>query len=292
MGDAIPLSTARRRNRGDGADRLRLGSDGHKALFSRMLLDTFTPYDPRTIVWPKLDPPARSRLAGLPIWDIAVDTEEKASCRVKAFAETIADPLLKEAVELNAFEEARHKALLSSMVKAYDIRLAPARPADPPRDAEWAFMVTGYSECIDSFFAFGLFELAKRSGYFPRKLVDTFEPVIQEEGRHITFFVNWLAWHRRNLPWWRRPLFRVKELGVWILLLRERFAVARDLGGETFDNNFTVTGSRSFDAGVGTAELLDLCLAESERRLGGYDRRLLRPRLVPGLARLARRFMA
>jgi hypothetical protein len=33
------------------------------------------------------------------------------------------------------------------------------------------------------------------------------------------------------------------------------------------------------------------CLAENERRLAGYDARLLRPRIVPRLVRFALRFM-
>jgi hypothetical protein len=38
-------------------------------------------------------------------------------------------------------------------------------------------------------------------------------------------------------------------------------------------------------------DLFALCLAENDRRMSGYDTRLLRPRLVPTLARLALRFM-
>jgi hypothetical protein len=276
---------------GDDPGPIRPGSEQHKRLFSRMLLDTFNPYKPAVIDWPVLDAEARARLVSLPIWDIAVQTEGKASRRVKSYAETVADPLLRQAIELNGFEEARHKTVLSNMVEAYGIALAPEPPYLAPRDAEWAFMVTGYSECIDSFFAFGLFEVAKRSGFFPTALVDTFEPVMQEEGRHITFFVNWVAWHRRNLPWWRKPLFQAKILAVWAFLIWERIGIARDLGGAPQDNNFTVTGSKSVGVDIAPAELMDICLRENDRRLAGYDPRLLRPRFVPALVRLARRLL-
>ena len=42
---------------------------------------------------------------------------------------------------------------------------------------------------------------------------------------------------------------------------------------------------------MSAAELIDICLAENDRRLGGYDPRLLRPTTVPFFIRIARRFM-
>ena len=270
------------------AGQIRLGSDAHKRLFSRMLLDTHNPYKPAVIDWPKLSEDARNRVTSLPIWDIAVQTEGWAQQRVRRYGETITDPVLKEAIELNAFEEGRHKVVLSNMVAAYGIELAEEPYYKTPRDAEWAFMVTGYSECIDSFFAFGLFEMAKRSGYFPPELVDTFEPVMQEECRHILFFQNWVAWHKRNLPWWKRPIFAVRVLGVWAFLVWERLKTARDVGG---GSNFTATGHESMGIDIDAAGLMDVCLAENDRRMLGYDARLLRPTTVPRLVRFARRFM-
>jgi len=276
------------------------GSKAHKAAFCRMLLDTHNPYKPAIIDWPELEPEARCRLVSLSIWDIAVQTEGKARLRVLSYGEEISDPLLRRAIELDGFEEGRHKEVLSNLVQAYGIRLAPEPEYRRPRDPEWAFMVTGFSECIDSVFAFGLFALAKSSGFFPPALVDTFEPVMQEEGRHILFFVNWVAWHRRNLPLWRRPIFWAKILAVWAFLVWERIGIARGFDGAgngeggmvPQDNNFTLTGSKSVGAAdLSIAALIDISLAENDRRLSGYDPRLLRPMVVPCLLRIIRRLL-
>jgi hypothetical protein len=289
--DAALIAAADRlsRNWRGEPGQIRIGSEDHKRLFCNMLLDTFNPYKPSVIDWPRLDDDARLRLTGLPIWDIAVQTEGRAQLRVQSYADGIQDPLLRKAITLNAFEEGRHKRVLSNLVQAYGITLDREPAYVRPRDAEWAFLVTGFSECIDSFFAFGLFEHAKRSGYFPPELVDTFEPVIQEEGRHILFFVNWVAWHKRNLAWWRRPIFFFRVLAVWAFLVWERSRLARDIGGNADDNNFTVTGGKSIGTDLEPAAFMDLCLAENERRLGDYDSRLLRPATMPWLVRLARR---
>lgn len=270
---------------------IRIGSEAHKVLFCRTLLDTFNPYKPAVIDWPKLDDETRDRLVKLPIWDIAVQTEGRARLNVASYAPVVPDQMLRRAIELNAFEEGRHKHVLSNLVAAYGIQLAPEPHYSVQGDPEWAFMVTGYSECIDSFFAFGLFESAKRSGFFPEALVETFEPVIQEEARHILFFVNWAAWHRRTMPIWRRPWFELKVLAVWLFLIWERIGTARDVGSGVQDNNFTVTGAKSVGDDINVRELLGICLAENDRRMADYDQRLRRPAVVPALARLARRFM-
>ncbi|MBI3419475.1 MAG: ferritin-like domain-containing protein [Proteobacteria bacterium] len=273
---------------GDRAPSLRPGSDEHKHAFCRMLLDTFDPYKPVVIAWPQLDPDALKRLTGLPFWDVAMQTEGFASARVQRLADTIEDPLLKEAVSLNAFEEARHKNVLEHMVRSYGIALKEEPPCHAEKDAEWSFLRTGYGECFDSFFAFGLFELARRSGFFPKELMEVFEPVVREEGRHILFFVNWVAWTaaHKSLP--GRVWFRLRCLAALAVNAVGRLGVVGDAGAS---DNFVAAGGESFTGDFNVREFLELCLSENDRRMAPYDGRLLRPVLIPNLIRLFLRFM-
>ena len=278
------------------AGTLRPGSDVHKREVSRMFRETFNPYRPSVIAWPQLDAGALERLQSLPIWDIAVQTECKARLYMAAYAGLVQDPDMKAAIALNSWEEDRHKYVLSKMVQAYGIPVPRERLYGTPRDAEWAYLVTGYSECVDSFFAFGLFEMARRSEFFPPELVQTFEPVMQDECRHILLFANWVAWHRAKLPWWRRVYFELKVVAVWIFLGWERIGIARGLdadGKETCqDNNFTVNGTKAVsNTEIGIRDLMSVCLSENDRRFAGYDPRLLRPTTVPRLVRFALRFL-
>lgn len=63
-----------------------------------------------------------------------------------------------------------------------------------------------------------------------------------------------------------------------------------DTGGAR-NLNFTARGTGSVGVELKPAEMIALCLAENERRMAGYDSRLLRPGTVPFVAKLARRFV-
>jgi len=264
-----------------------IGSEEHKRAFCGVLLDIFDPYKPSILAWPKLSPDAQKRLTDLPFWDVAVETEGFASSRMQAMADTVKDPLIKEAISLNAFEEGRHKLVIRNMLRFYGIPLTDDKSYEAPQHAEWKFICTGYGECFDSFFAFGLFKMAKDSGYFPPELVDVFEPVVQEEARHILFFVNWVAYKSANLPLLQRLWFRAKCLAALASagLGRLSLAGAADKGKD--DDNFVVAGGANLTVGLTPRRLVEVALAEDTRRMQRFDPRLPRPRIMPFLGKIA-----
>ncbi len=260
---------------------LKIGSEEHKELFCRVFIDTHTPYEPAAIRWPELDGESLERLRSLPFWDEAVSTEHVTSRKVQAMAPVETDPLLREVIALDGYEEERHATLLRIMTDHYGIPVPPQPEPQLPANVAWTFLRTGYGECFDSFFAFGLFAIARDSDFFPPALIELFEPIVQEEARHILFFVNWVAYSRVQKPPWQRPgHLWLCALGMG-LQVWSRLQTACGMEGD----NFTLKGHHSINTSISTRSFLELCLRENEKRLGLYDERLLRPRLAPAAAK-------
>lgn len=266
-----------------------VGSEAHKRLFCRTFIETHDPYAPSDVVWPEIDADGRAHLMSLPIWDEAVNTERETAQKVQRMADAESDPLMREAIALQGFEEHRHAALLDLFTQRYGIPVK-RRSAEPEAaDPSWTFIRTEYGECFDAFFAFGLFSLARESGFFPEPLVKLFDPVMQEEARHVLFFVNWIAYQRANRPLWRRPLLDARRLLALLLQSLSRIRTAFDLSG-TEQDNFTMKSHASLGE-FSIRGFLETCLRENERRLGLYDRALLRPRFAPQIAHIALRIL-
>lgn len=267
-----------------------IGSDEHKRAFCRSFVDTHVPFRPEDIAWPDLDAESLARLSAFPIWNEAVRTEAETALKVQTLGAFEPDPILAEAISLQGYEEGRHAEILRRLTRRYGIAVDAFPAPRPPRNPRWEFVSTGYGECIDSFFAFGLFAIGRRSEYFPKPFIEIFEPIMQEEARHILFVVNWVAYLRARAPWIARPAFDARRLWTLAGQLAEHARHALRVGGERSQEGFMMTSHGAFED-LSARSFLELCLSENDRRLSSYDERLLRPRLVPGAVRLALRFV-
>jgi hypothetical protein len=264
---------------------MQIGSEAHKTLFCQCFMDSYLDYEPEKLPWPNLDQATLDRLRQIPFWEEALDTERKAGVMVRAYAATIEDPEVRTAVLLQAKEEARHAQLLQFMVQHYGIpaKLRPA--AQLPTAIDLAFTDFGYEECLDSFFGFGLFGIARESGFFPESLLAVFDPLLDEEARHIVFFVNWIAYQQINQGQRIKPLRDVKALWHYGRALRRLITAFG--GSATRDGaGFIASGASAVVADLTPARFIAACLRENDYRMGKFDGRLLRPQLMPMLASL------
>jgi len=269
---------------------MKVGSAEHRDVLCRFFRDTHIDFEPEEIQWPELDDDELERIVNLPFWGEAVETETATSHTVQAAAGVEPDPEISEAIAVQGFEEGRHARLLDSLTRFYSI---PVPQPEPPSDGdvEGDFLFAGYGECFDSFFAFGLFELARRSGYFTPGLIEIFEPVMQEEARHILFFVNWVAYRRARMSHWERNRHRLRCLAIILRQVMSRINTARSLQDKEQTENFTMKGHQDFADSMSLKDFLQICLQENNRRLSQYHPDLLRPRLVPGAARFLTRML-
>jgi hypothetical protein len=265
------------------------GSQAHKTLFCRTFIETHRSFDPATLPWPELDSTSIDRLRSIPFWTVALAAENNAGVMVTKFAQTLSDPDIREAMAVQGVEETRHGRLLDVMLERYGIDVE-RRPPVPATGNERAFIDFGYEECIDSFFGFGIFGLARQIQLFIPELTDIFEVVLLEEARHVTFFVNWIAYERIRRGRGNGVLVAgATALGYVRALVRivTTFAPGAKRGPKTQGVGFGAEGAFAMFEDVTWRSFLESCVAGNEHYMAAMPPSLLKPRVLPELARLA-----
>jgi len=263
---------------------MKIGSQAHRERFCRQFIDTHQVFDPATLPWPDLDRASLERLRAVPFWQEVLHTERRAGLIVAMFSETVDDPLVREAVELQGVEEARHAALIGEMIRRYDLPAEEQPPEPLGDDAYAAFADFGYGECLDAFLGFGVFQIARGAEFLPAPLFEIFDRLMVEETRHIVFFVNWMAWQqaqRGRFVVWLRHLI---SLHYYSRAIGRLVGTVRRGQKENDGKDFSATQASIFLEGFTIRRLVEACCAENRRRMAEFHADLLRPTLLPALA--------
>ena len=267
---------------------MKIGSEAHKELFCRSFMESHLEYEPEQLPWPQLDSETHARLRGIPFWEKAFDTEREAGVLVSAYAEMVDDPVLQEAIALQGREEGRHARLIKTLIDRYDIEMGERPPIQLKSNVEEAFTDFGFEECLDSFFAFGLFGIAREAGFFPEQFFTIFDPILDEEARHIVFFVNWFTYLQIQRGRSFLGLRTTKTLWHYGRALRNLIEAFG--GDDTSGAGFTATNANSFAMDDLTPEsFIAACLEENKKRMSKFDKRLLEPQLMPRISSIALR---
>ncbi|MDB5095056.1 MAG: hypothetical protein JWO85_3157 [Candidatus Eremiobacteraeota bacterium] len=259
---------------------MRVGSTQHRDLFCRWFIETHVVWEPGDLPWPPLDVALVERLRAFPFWSHARSIERRAGKLVTAFAQTIEDPLIREAVALQGMEETRHGRLMGHVLQHYGIDV-PEVAFVEPRGTTEDFRVFGFGECMDSFLGFGAFAIARRKRLFPAALLDIFDRFMWEEARHIAFFVNW--WRYEQARAGRDGVLRrtLESVGYYVKTVSAPARGVADVPWPKLEGNELF---ESIAADITPAMFLAAALEANRSMMARIDRRLLRPVLMPRLA--------
>jgi hypothetical protein len=260
---------------------MQVGSEEHKELFCRSFIASHERYEPSELPWPDLDERSLSILRSIPVWSSALQVEVNAGAMLSGFADSQRDVLIQQALRLQGYEEDRHGRMLSTLVERYQLHA----PVEPPQlqPTRQAFIDFGYNECLDSFLGFGVFRIARSVQFMPDSLMSLFTRVLWEEARHIVFFVNWIA-YERTIRGYGNPVMQAIPTAIGYARALQK-TLGRAGQSKTEDKGMSAAGDIFTDLTL--SKFLQACLTENDMHMAKFDKDLVRPRVVPSIARFA-----
>jgi hypothetical protein len=191
---------------------------------------------------------------------------------------------VKGAITLYGKEQQRHGSVLEAFMQQYDTPVPALTPLPVPPKPDLAFIDLGYNAALDTFLDCGLFAILRQYQSLPLALLQTWDTILAEEARHLSLFVNGLAYQNTKQKAAFSQLFR----GLPVLW-RRRNSLLTLLGafGEKEDPEDYPAAQRWLGA-LSAEQFLDLCLAEHQRRMQILPANLIQPQFSPALAKFTK----
>jgi hypothetical protein len=264
---------------------IKIGSYDSKKQFCQSFAEGYnSETDP--ILWPSLDSSTLALLQRITLWGRLHQSKHYAGQLVSAFAATLSDSMIKEAIALQGQQEQRHFQIVESFIQTYGIPAPPLQTSALPGDLETAYIDLGFQESLDLLLGFGFYGLATDTNALPEELLQIFDRLLNEEARHTVFFINWFAYHQTKLgKSWNElrgaaPLWQ--QRGELLKLL---MSFGKD---DDEDNILFLLFGRSQPEGVTAERFLTLCLREHKLRMSQFTTAGLQPQLAPTLVSFGR----
>jgi hypothetical protein len=263
---------------------MKFGSYEQKKLFCRSFIDSHTSFNPEQLSWPKLDDQSLKRLQSIPFWPDLLRQQQQTARIVHSYAQTVRDPLMKEAIALLAEEEEGLAHQLKSMMEFYSIPNPIFPSIQRPSKIESAFIDNGFEGCLDSFLGFGLFRVAKQAHYLPEALFQVFDSFLDEKARRVIFFINWWTYWNIKLKQ-RSGWSEVRGLrALWTRRSNLIKLIAAFDKEEVEEVSWNVFSAGRLIGEMTLEQFLKVCQSEHAHRIDGFNPNLLRPQGIDNLA--------
>jgi hypothetical protein len=256
---------------------MRSGTYHHRALFCDALTSTHREFRVEEIVWPALGDGSLAFVRSSPFFARALASERRAAVMLAGFADTLDDPILRDAVRSAGVERWRHGDIFASLINIYDLRF-PANPLPALPPTRESFIAYGYRQTLEAFLGWGVLSLARDAGTFPTPFVRIFEALLDDESRFSLFFANWFAYDRA-----RRgrvgPLDETRDAVRGFAIAARRMAA--EFGeGAARGPWFAEANLTALLGNVPLVTILERAIEENRRRSSTLDPRLKRLRFV------------
>jgi hypothetical protein len=261
---------------------MKVGTNDHRKRFCRAFLDSHTQWDAEQFSWPPLDSVSQERLQSIPRWSEILQKKQKLRQVTTAYAATVNNPLIRDAIALLGQEHQRQATALKKLISTYDLPRTPRSGMTALQALEADFIQSHNGACLDAFWHFGWFGLAQRHQFLPVELLEPCDRLLQETTRQLIFFVDWLSYHRTRQRKWSL------ELGSLPILWRDRRQVLQSVSAFGFKEDQADSPLDPLLETSTAEEFLDICLAEYHRRMAWVDEDISQPQVGVVTAKVLR----